>query len=131
MRPVIEPKAFKGRYNDEIKPEDLIIMGDFSGEAVGRMELDNGILRSLWRLSLETGLGMTVDIRRIMISQKYLNECNRADINPYEQPMDGCLYISRPASEYHLRRDITVIGYMTKEKVCRIINGDRESYLGS
>ncbi|MBO5551792.1 MAG: hypothetical protein J5966_07515, partial [Lachnospiraceae bacterium] len=79
MRPVIAPENYKGRYYDDIKAEDLIIMGGDPGEIAGEIGLEDGICKGLWQLSLETGLGMIVDIRRIGIPQTYINECNRAD----------------------------------------------------
>lgn len=131
MRHLIPPEEYKGSYSDVIQPEDLLIMGKEPEDAAGSIRLSGGIYEGLWRLSLETGLGMIVDVRRIPLTQQFINDCNRRDINPYEQPMDDKIYIAHPLSSYHLRRDISVIGYLTREIVCRIINGDRESYLRS
>ena len=129
MRERIAPKEYKGEYYDEIRADDLIIMGNEPDSAVGRMKLDAGILESLWRLSVETGLGLVADIRRVPFDQEYIIRCNSEDINPYEQPLDLNIYISHPLSEYHLRKDLTVIGYLTGKKVCKLISGDRESFL--
>ena len=131
MREHIDPENYRGIYYDTVCFEDLIIMGDKPNEIKAFMPLKEGINESLWRLSLETKLGLIIDIRRIPLEQGFIDLCNREDINPYEQPMDGEIYIVHPKSEYHLRKDISVIGYMTRDKVCKVINGDRESYLRS
>ena len=131
MREHIDPEDHRGTYYDTVCFEDLIIMGDKPDEIKAFMPLKEGINESLWRLSLETKLGLIIDIRRIPLEQGFIDLCNREDINPYEQPMDGEIYIVHPKSEYHLRKDISVIGYMTRDKVCIVINGDRESYLRS
>ncbi len=131
MRRRIDPEDYLGSYTDEIRPDDLIIMGEGLTGAAGSMKLKDGILESLWRISLETDLGMVVDIRRIPFGQDHIDRCNLDDINPYEQPMEGCIYIAHPASEYHLRDDLQVIGYLTRERKCMIKNGDRISYLRS
>lgn len=104
-------------------------MGSEPDTIAGRISLGNGIFESLWRLSIETGLGLVVDVRRIPLAQTFIDRCNCEDINPYEQPLDSSIFISHPFSEYHLKRDLTVIGYLTQKKVCRLINGDRESFL--
>lgn len=131
MREKIDPKDYRGVYYETVCGEDLIIMGDKPDEIKAFISLKEGINESLWRLSIETGLGLVIDIRRIPLRQDFIDLCNKEDANPYEQPMDGEIYIVHPRSEYHLSKDISVIGYMTKDKVCRVINGDRESYLRS
>ena len=129
MRERIEPEEYRGVYYDEIREGDLIIMGAKPDRIAGSMNAGYGIYESLWRLSLETGLGLITDIRRIPLEQAYIDKCNREDVNPYEQPLDMEIYIAHPMSEYHLRNDISVIGYLTREKVCKLINGNRESFL--
>lgn len=104
-------------------------MGSEPDTIAGRISLDDGIFESLWRLSIETGFGLVVDVRRIPLAQTFIDRCNSEDINPYEQPLDRSIFISHPLSEYHLRRDLTVIGYLTRKKVCMLRNGDRESFL--
>ncbi len=131
MREIIDPNNYKGVYYDKVCCEDLIIMGDKPDKIKALMPLKEGINESLWRLSLETGLGIVIDIRRIPLKQGFIDLCNKADTNPYEQPMDREIYIVHPRSEYHLKKDISVIGYMIRDTVCRVINGDRESYLKS
>ena len=56
MRERIAPEEYKGIYYDEIREDDLIIMGSEPDSVAGRMKLDAGISESLWRLSVETGL---------------------------------------------------------------------------
>lgn len=129
MRERVNPGDYKGIYYDEISPDDLIIMGEEPESAAGYIKAERGIFESLWNISIETGLGLLVDIRRIPMKQEYIDECNRKDINPYEQPVDQKIYIAHPLSEYYLRKDLTVIGFLTKKKVCKLINGERESFL--
>lgn len=131
MRKSVKPEDYKGEYSDTVKPEDLLIMGSMPDSAIGSMPIYDGINEGLWRISLETGLGLIVDIRKIPLTQSEIDRCNREDINPYDIPSDGRIYIARPASEYHLRDDISVIGYMTADIVCRIKNKDRISFLKS
>lgn len=131
MRKRVEPEDFRGEYHDEVRAEDLLVTGCRPERPVGRMSLDRGIYDALWQISLESGLGLVIDIRRIRIPQSEIAKCDREGINPYEIPREGEIFITRPVSEYHLRNDITVIGYMTEERICRIINKDRESFLGS
>lgn len=129
MRERVEPEEYRGVYNDEIRDGDLIIMGKEPEKTAGHICAENGIYESLWRLSLETDLGLIVDVRRIPFDQSYIDRCNREDTNPYVIPTELIIYVSHPLSEYHLRKDLTVIGYLTKERVCRLINGDRYSFL--
>ncbi len=131
MRKHIKPEDYKGKYSDTVKPEDLLIMGNAPDSSIGSMPLCDGINEGLWHISLETGLGMIVDIRKIPLAQSEIDRCNREDINPYDIPSDERIYIVRPASEYHLRDDVRVIGYMTADKVCRVKNNDRISFLKS
>lgn len=131
MRKRIAPGDYRGSYTDEIRPDDLIIMCDSLSEAAGFIDLADGILESLWRLSLETDLGMIVDIRKIPMKQADIDRSNERDVDPYDQPMDGRIYIAHPVSEYHLREDVSVIGYLTGDRKCIIKNGDRISYLRS
>ncbi len=129
MRERIQPEDYRGKYFDEIRPEDLIIMGETPDDIAGLIHTERGICESLWRLSVETDLGLIVDIRRVPLKQAFIDECNRKEVNPYEQPMDQRIYVVHPLSKYHLNRELTVIGYLTKQKVCKVINGDRESFL--
>ena len=129
MREIIAPEDRKGIYYDEIRAEDLIIMGRKPDNIAGCISLDEGILAGLWRLSVETGLGLTVDVRRVPLPQTYIDKCNRENINPYEQPLDLSIFVAHPVSEYHIVKDLRVIGYLTEKKVCKLINGDRESFL--
>ena len=131
MRKAIKPEDYKGEYSDTVKPEDLLVMGNEPDSAIGSMLLCDGISEGLWRISLETGLGMIVDIRKIPLTQPEIDRCNRTDTDPYDIPSDKRIYIVHPASEYHLRDDIRVIGYMTADKVCRVKNKDRISFLKS
>lgn len=131
MRKRIEPEDFKGVYADEVKPEDLLIIGEKPETVKGKMSLEAGVYDALWQISLECGLGLVVDIRRVKIPPEEMIRCDKEDINPYEIPREGYIYIAEPRSEYHLKKEVNVIGYLTEEKVCRIINQDRESYLGS
>ena len=77
MREIIAPEDRKGIYYDEIRAEDLIIMGRKPDNIAGCISLDEGILAGLWRLSVETGLGLTVDVRRVPLPQTYIDKCNR------------------------------------------------------
>ncbi|MCR5775309.1 MAG: hypothetical protein K6G42_09525 [Lachnospiraceae bacterium] len=131
MRREIPPEQYKGRYREPVTENDLLIMGSRPETTVGSITLEDGIYKSLWRLSLETGFGMMIDIRKIPLPQEFIDVCERQDIDPYDAPFDGTIYVAHPVSSYHLKKGISVIGYLTKEKVCRIINRDRESYLGS
>ncbi len=131
MRKRIEPEDFKGVYLDEVKPEDLLVIGKKPETVKGEMSLELGIYDALWQISLECGLGLTVDIRRIKMPVDDMIKCDREDINPYEIPRKGEIYIVEPRSEFHLKKEVTVIGYLTAVKICRIINKDRESYLMS
>ena len=129
MRERIKPEAYRGVYFDEIRADDLVIMGERPEKSVGFIRADKGMYESLWRLSLETDLGMVIDIRRIPLKQSFIDKCNREDSDPYGQPLGMDIYISHPMPEYHLRNDIAVIGYLTLEKVCKLISGDRCSFL--
>lgn len=131
MRRHIEPDSYKGNYTGKPSDGDLVVMGAEPETVKGRFPLDAGIYDSLWRLSLETELGLMVDIRKIPLQQDFIDGCNREDTDPYEAGLEGEMYIVEPESSYHLRDDITVIGYLTAEKVCKIKNRDRISYLKS
>jgi len=131
MRHRIPEESYRGIYHEKVQPGDLILMDESFEDPVASMDLSEGIYDSLWRLSLETGLGLTVDLRRIPLTQQEIDACDRADRDPYREPREGRLYAVRPRSEYHLSDDMHIIGYMTEETVCRIRNKDRESFLGS
>lgn len=131
MRRQIEPEQFKGTYREKIQEGDLLVMGTEPDTIKGRMPLREGIYDSLWELSLETDLGLIVDIRKIPLRQDIIDGCNAEDRDPYRIPLRDEIYIVRPESSYHLRDDLKVIGYLTSERVCRIKNKDRISYLNS
>ncbi|MCR5746946.1 MAG: hypothetical protein K6G03_04505 [Lachnospiraceae bacterium] len=131
MRKSIREEDYKGQYTEEIKPEDLLIMGKRPEDPLGMMPLNAGIYEGLWQLSLETGLGLLVDMRKIPLDQSEIDRCNKEDINPYDRPMNKEIYIVHSDPSYFFTDDLTVIGYMTEEKVCKIKNRDRISYLKS
>lgn len=89
-----------------------------------------GIFGALWGIASATGLGFSVDLRKIPLHQETVEVCEFYDLNPYMLLSEGCLLIG-VQNGYALAEALTkagiqaqVIGCMTEGHDKLIRNGE-------
>ncbi len=96
---------------------------------------EGGILATLWELAESSGVGLTVDMKKLPIRQETVEVCEFCDVNPYELISGGCLVITTEAGEALVERlleqDIpaVIVGKITDSHDRMIINGEEKRYL--
>lgn len=65
-----------------------------SGVRVMHDASEGGILASLWELAESSGVGLTIDLRKIPIRQETVEVCEFCGVNPYTLASSGCLVLT-------------------------------------
>lgn len=68
-----------------------IAIAKAKGVSVIRQITEGGILASLHYLAQETGLGLSVDMKKISIKQETIEVCEHFRLNPYQLTSVGCM----------------------------------------
>lgn len=96
---------------------------------------EGGILAALWELAESSGVGLSIDLRKIPIRQETVEICEFCEVNPYMLASSGCLVLAadhgqsladRLAAE---RIPAAVIGRATAGRDRLLYNGDEKRYL--
>lgn len=89
-------KRFTQAFIRQMKAYDREILGlrkieaaEEAGVLLVRQITEGGILAALWRLSEETGLGMSLDMKKIAVRQETIEVCEYFRINPYQLTSGG------------------------------------------
>lgn len=91
--------------------------------------VDGGILAALWNLAESAGIGLTVDMRKIAVSQETVEVCEIFHLNPYQLTSAGCVLVATKKGEEladTLKQEgvpAVVIGHTEKGKERLIMNG--------
>lgn len=96
---------------------------------------EGGILASLWELAESSGVGLTIDLRKIPIRQETVEVCELCGANPYALASSGCLVLAAERGEDlvgQLGREgipAVVIGRITDSHDRLIYNVEEKRYL--
>ncbi len=96
---------------------------------------EGGIFGALWEMAAASGVGLTVDLKKIPLRQETVEICEVFDINPYMLISSGSLLIGTNYG-YQLVQELeragihaAVIGYATEGNDRIVINGEERRYL--
>ncbi len=100
-----------------------------------RQITEGGILAALWRLSEETGMGMSLDMKKIAIRQETIEVCEHFRLNPYQLTSGGSFLMlaehGETAAEKLRQKGIAavVIGRLTDDNDKVMHNGEDVRYI--
>ncbi len=106
-----------------------------SGVRVMHDASEGGILATLWELAECSGVGLTIDLRKIPIRQETVEVCEFCEVNPYALASGGCLVLAADHGdslvEEFARKQIpaAVIGQITDSHDRLIYNAEEKRYL--
>ena len=129
---LVEEAAGFDRYLSII-PEAAVAVK--SGIRVMHDASEGGILAALWELAESSGVGLTIDLRKIPIRQETVEVCEFCGVNPYILASSGCLALAADHGEElvgQLSREhipAAVIGRITDSHDRLIYNEDEKRYL--
>ena len=96
---------------------------------------EGGIFGALWEMAAASGVGLTVDLKKIPLRQETIEICEVFDINPYMLISSGSLLIGTNYG-YQLVQELeqagihaAVIGYATEGNDRIVVNGEERRYL--
>lgn len=96
---------------------------------------EGGIFGALWEIASASGVGVTVDLKKIPIRQETIEICEFFDISPYMLISSGCLLIGTDQGEKMVLAlkeagiHAAVIGTATQGKDKIVLNGSETRYL--
>lgn len=105
---------------------DVCVMHDVS---------EGGILGALWEMAESSGVGLTVDLKKIPIKQETIEICEFFNLNPYELLSGGCLLMTTNDGIGLVRQleinkiPAVMIGKITDEKKRILINEEEIRFL--
>lgn len=122
-------------YDSEVCGLRKIAAAGEQGISVIRQITEGGILAALWRLSEESGLGMSLDMKKIAVRQETIEVCEHFRLNPYQLTSGGSFLMlvehGEAAAEKLRRKGIpaAVIGQLTDSNDKVIHNGEDMRYI--
>lgn len=122
-------------YGREVCGLRKIAAAEEQGISVIRQITEGGILAALWRLSEESGLGMSLDMKKIALRQETIEVCEHFRLNPYQLTSGGSFLMltenGDAAAELLRRKEIpaVVIGHLTGNNDKVIHNGEDVRYI--
>lgn len=129
---LVEEAAGFDRYLSII-PEAAVAVK--SGVRVMHDASEGGILATLWELAECSGVGLTIDLRKIPLRQETVEVCEFCEVNPYMLASGGCLVLAADHGESlveQLGREqipAVVIGEITDSHDRLIYNAEEKRYL--
>ena len=106
-----------------------------SGVCVMHDASEGGIMATLWELAESSGVGLSIDMKKLPIRQETVEVCEFCDVNPYELLSGGCLVMTTEDGnalvDALLQQDIpaVVVGKITDSNDRIIVNGEEKRYL--
>ncbi len=106
-----------------------------SGVCVMHDASEGGIMATLWELAESSGVGLSVDMKKIPIRQETVEVCEFCDVNPYELLSGGCLVMTTEDGnglvEALAEANIpaVVVGKITDSNDRIIYNGEEKRFL--
>lgn len=95
----------------------------------------SGLFGALWEMGERSGVGFSVDLKRISVCQEAVEVCEWFNSNPYLISSDGVLLAGTNEGEPLVRAfaqagiPAAVIGTVTKERGRVIVSGDEQRFL--
>lgn len=129
---LVEEAAGFDRYLSII-PEAAVAVK--SGVRVMHDASEGGILATLWELAECSGVGLTIDLRKIPIRQETVEVCEFCEANPYMLASGGCLVMAADHGEALVEELVrngipaTVVGQITSSHDRLIYNAGEKRYL--
>lgn len=105
------------------------------GVSAMRQITEGGIFAALWELAKESGQGMVVDMKQILVLQETIEVCEHFRMNPYQMTSTGSFLMISDDGEAladALKQegiDAAVIGQMTDDNDKIIKNGEDVRYI--
>ena len=96
---------------------------------------EGGIFGALWELAERTGVGLTIDLKKIPLRQETVEVCEYCNVNPYELLSGGCLIMltedgaGLKAALEAEKIPAAVIGKVTDSRDRIIYNEDEVRYM--
>lgn len=106
-----------------------------SGVCVMHDASEGGILAALWELAESSGVGLSIDLKKLPIRQETVEICEFCDVNPYQLLGGGCLVMttdhgSRLVNALQEQNiPAVVVGKVTDSKARMIWNGEERRFL--
>ena len=106
-----------------------------SGVCVMHDASEGGIMAALWELADSSGVGLTIELRKLPIRQETVEICEFCNVNPYELMSGGCLVMTADDGDSlveALEKDgivAVVVGKITDSNDRIILNEDEKRYL--
>lgn len=106
-----------------------------SGVCVMHDASEGGIMAALWELADSSGVGLTIELKKLPIRQETVEVCEFCNVNPYELLSGGCLLMTTEdgsALVEALNREgipAVVVGKITDSNDRVILNDDEKRYL--
>lgn len=106
-----------------------------SGVRIMHDASEGGILAALWELAESSGVGLTIDLRKIPIRQETVEVCEFCEVNPYILASGGCLVMAADHGEALVEELVrnqipaAVIGQITDSHDRLIYNAGEKRYL--
>ncbi len=129
---MIEEAAGFDRYLSVI-PEAATAMK--SGVCVMHDASEGGIMAALWELAESSGVGLSIDMRKLPIRQETVEICEFCDVNPYELLSGGCLVMTAEDGNSLVSKlkqqniPAVAVGKITDSNDRIILNGEEKRYL--
>ena len=139
-------EELKEKYPKEFIESAIGFMDDISivpeakiGKEVGVTSMhdatEGGIYGALWEMAESSGVGLTVDLNKILMKQQTIEICEYYNINPYLLISSGCLLMSTDKGNdlvdalKDANISAAIIGKVTSGNDRVIINADEKRYL--
>ncbi len=106
-----------------------------SGVCVMHDASEGGIMAALWELADSSGVGLTIELKKLPIRQETVEVCEFCNANPYELLSGGCLLMTAEDGNglaAALEREnipAVVVGKITDSNDRIILNEDEKRYL--
>lgn len=124
----------KAIINDLSVQKALEIINGFDISYVAALS-EGGINATLWEMADIGKIGLTVNLRDILISQEAVEVCNYFDINPYELLSSGAILVTLSTGAELVEAcldngiEAAIIGKINKSNDKLIINEDEKRFL--
>lgn len=96
---------------------------------------EGGIFGALWEMAEASGVGLSIDLKKIPVKQETIEICEFFDVNPYELISSGCMLMASSDGNALVRAlaeagiSAMVIGKATEGNDRVIINDDERRFL--
>ena len=106
-----------------------------SGVCVMHDASEGGIMATLWELAESSGVGLSIDMKKLPIRQETVEVCEFCDVNPYELLSGGCLVMTTEDGNSLVEAlaeaniPAVVVGKITDSNDRIIVNGEEKRFL--